>query len=150
MAEDREELIAHYRRTRARMLAAIEGLTDAQMGERTLDGWSVGDHLSHIALWDEARALEVARISAGHEAAYRMTEEQDAVYNGLAHDLRAAWSPAQARWEFESTRRRLLEALAAATPRGLDPHHYGEAGLRSSHEEGHAEWIARWRREKGY
>ena len=38
-----------------------------------------------------------------------------------------------------------LEAIGAATERGLDPSLYGEAGLRSGHEAQHAGWIRRWR-----
>jgi hypothetical protein len=48
-----------------------------------------------------------------------------------------------------TTRQRLLEAIAAATPRGLDGSLYGEAGLHSGHEVVHASWIRRWRGEKG-
>jgi hypothetical protein len=124
-------------------------LTDEQMRERSIDGWSVTDHLAHLALWDEARAAEIARVSAGHQPAFRMTEEQDAAYNALAYDLRRDWTSAQARWEIETTRKRLLEAIAAAPPRALDTSLYGEAGLRSTHLAQHAEWIRRWREEKG-
>jgi hypothetical protein len=35
------------------LLAAIHGLSDAQMTEPSLDGWSVKDHLAHLALWDD-------------------------------------------------------------------------------------------------
>jgi hypothetical protein len=75
VVEDRDDLLAHYRRSRAELLDAIAGLSEAQMTERTLDGWSVKDHLLHLALWDDVRAAEVVRISAGHES-------------GLAHERR--------------------------------------------------------------
>ncbi|HVD00779.1 MAG TPA: DinB family protein [Candidatus Dormibacteraeota bacterium] len=149
MAEDRDDLLRHYRQMGDELLAAIDGLSDEQMSERSIDGWSVIDHLAHLTLWDEARATEVARISAGHESAYRMSEEQDAAYNGLGFDLRRGWSPAQARWELETTRARLLEAIAAATPRAFDPSHYGEASLRSTHVGQHAKWIRSWREQQG-
>lgn len=149
MAENREDLIRHYREMGAELDAAIDGLTDEQLSERSLDGWSVTDHLAHLALWDEARGAEVERISAGHASAFRMTEEQDATYNDLGHELRRDWTPAQAKWEIATTRRRLLEAIAAAPPRALDPSLYGEAGLRSTHVGQHAAWIKRWREEKG-
>jgi hypothetical protein len=150
MAEDREALLEHYRQMREDLLAAIDGLDDRQMSEPTIDGWSVKDHLAHIALWDEVRAAEVARISAGHESAYLMTGEQDETFNTLGYALRRDMPVAQARWELADSRRRLLEAIAAATPRALDPALYGEAGLRSSHEAAHAGWIRRWRGEKSY
>ena len=149
MSENKEELIQHYRATRAELLAAIEGLSDALMTERSLDGWSVKDHLAHIAVWDEIRAYEVGRISAGYATTWQMSGEQDAAYNALSYDLRENVSLDQVRWELETSRQRLLDALALANERGLDGSLYGEAGLRSSHEAIHAPWIRRWREEKG-
>ncbi len=148
MAEDREALIEHYRKTRQELLAVLDGLSDALMTERSLDGWSVKDHLAHIALWDEVRASEVARISAGYESAWR-SGEQDEAYNSMSYALRRDLSLDQVRWEFATSRQRLLDAIASATERGLDASLYGDAGLRSGHEEQHTEWIKRWRREKG-
>jgi len=148
MAEDRDALLQHYRQMREELLAAVDGLSDEQMTERSLDGWSVKDHLAHIALWDDVRASEVVRISAGHESAW-MTGEQDETYNALAHELRRALSLGQVRWELETSRQRLLDAIAAATPRGLDASIYGDAGLVSSHEAQHAGWITRWRGGRG-
>jgi len=150
MAEEREALIRHYLSARAELQAAIDGLTPEQMVEETLDGWSVKDHLLHIAAWDEMRTLEVERISAGHQSALRMSEAQDAVYNELAYELRRRLSPEQAMWELERTRSRLLDSIRAATQRGLEPEHYGESALVSSHEVEHAGWIRRWRSERGY
>jgi uncharacterized damage-inducible protein DinB len=148
MPEDRERLLQHYRRTREALLVAIDGVSDDALTAPTLDGWSVKEHLAHIALWDDVRANEVARISAGYDSAWRMSGEQDAAYNDLAHSLRKALSLDQVRWELETSRQRLLDAIAAATDCGLDASLYGEAGLVSGHEEQHTAWIARWRGEK--
>ena len=134
---------------RQELLSAIEGLSDELMREPSLDGWSITDHLAHIAFWDDLRASEVVRISAGHASVYRMTGEQDAAFNEMAHRLCLAMSPAQARWELETSRKKLLDAISSATARGLEPSLYGEAGLRSRHESQHAGWIKRWRNEKG-
>ncbi len=149
MAEDRDGLLQHYRQMREDLLSAIQGLSDELMTERSLDGWSVKDHLAHLALWDDIRATEVVRISAGHNSAWRMTGEQDAAFNAIGHDLRLALSLTQVRWELETSRRRLLEAISSATGRALDASLYGEAGLRTSHEAEHAGWIKRWRGERG-
>lgn len=150
MTEDRDELRCHYETIRADLLKAIEGLTDEQLTDPSLDGWSVKDHLVHLAMWDEIRAGEVARISAGHESAWRMTEDEDAAFNALGHRLRRDLSVTQARWELDETRERLLSAIAAASERGLDRSLYGEAPLRSLHEAEHAAWIRRWRAERGW
>jgi uncharacterized damage-inducible protein DinB len=149
MAEDRDALLRHYRQMREELLAAIQGLSDELLTEPSLDGWSVKDHLAHLALWDEIRAGEVARISAGYDSAWRMTDEQGEAINAASHALRLALSPDQARWELATSGQRLLDAIASATPRGLDGSLYGEAGLRSEHEAEHTGWIKRWRGERG-
>ncbi|MDP9237473.1 MAG: DinB family protein [Chloroflexota bacterium] len=145
MAEDREALLRHYREMREELLSAIDGLSDELMTEASLDGWSVKDHLAHIAQWDDIRASEVVRISAGYDSAWRMSGELDEAYNALAHDLRRALPLAQVRWELATSRQRLLDAISSAAARGLDASLYGEAGLHSSHEAQHAGWIKRWR-----
>ena len=149
MSEDRDALVRYYREAREALLSAIHGLSDAQMTEPSLDGWSVKDHLAHLALWDDIRASEVVRISAGHDSAWRMTGVQDAAYSALGHDLRLALSPDHARWELATSRQRLLAAISSATARVLDASLYGEAGLRSVHEAQHTGWIKRWRGERG-
>ena len=149
MAEDRDALLQHYRQMREELLAAIDGLSDELLTEPSLDGWSVKDHLAHLALWDDLRASEVVRISAGHDSAWRMTDEQGEAHNALAYALRRDLSLEQVRWELATSHQRLLDALASATPRGLDSSLYGEAGLRSSHEAAHTDWIKRWRGERG-
>jgi len=149
MAEDREGLLRQYGRMREELLSAIDGLSQVLMTEPSLDEWSVKDHLAHIAVWDEIRASEVLRISAGHDSAWRMTGDQDEAYNALAYDLRRTLSLEQARWELETSRQRLLDAISSATARGLDASLYGEAGLRSLHETEHTGWIRRWRGERG-
>jgi uncharacterized damage-inducible protein DinB len=149
VGEDREALLKHYRQTRQELLAAIDGLGDQLMTEPSLDGWSIKDHLAHLALWDDVRADEVARISAGHDSAWRMNGEQDAAFNAIGYSLRLALSLDQVRWELATSRQRLLDAITAAAPRGLDASLYGEAGLLSTHEVEHTNWIKRWREERG-
>jgi uncharacterized damage-inducible protein DinB len=149
MAEDRDALVGHYREMRARLLAALDGLPDDLLIAPTLDGWSVKDHLIHLAFWDRIRAAEVIRISAGQDTAWRMTESQNDVLSGLAYDLQQGLSLEQVRWELAISHDRLLEALSTATLVGLDESRYGEAGLRSDHESEHVGWIARWRTEQG-
>jgi len=149
MAEKRDALIQHYRQMREQLLAAIRGLSDEQMIEPSLDGWSVKDHLAHVALWDEVRAGEVVRISAGYESAWRVAHDHEETYNALGYSLRQNLSLDQVRWELATSWQRLLDAIASATPRGLDGSLYGEAGHRSTHEAEHTGWIKRWREEGG-
>lgn len=145
MTEDRDALLAHYRETRQALLAALDGLTDAELSEESLDGWSVKDHLAHLALWDDVRASEVQRISAGHDSTWRMNGEQDSAYSALGYELRRGLTAGQVKWELATSRQRLLDAIAGASPRGMDGSLYGEAGLKSGHEAQHTGWIAGWR-----
>ncbi|HEY8491813.1 MAG TPA: hypothetical protein VIO14_12565 [Dehalococcoidia bacterium] len=78
-----------------------------------------------------------------------MTDQQAEALNALAYELRRGLSPEQVRWELAASRQRLLDAVAAATVRGLDASRYGEAALRSTHETVHTAWIRRRRRERG-
>jgi len=150
MTHDREQLLKHYTDARDMLRQAIDGLTDEQMSEPTIDGWSVKDHLAHVAAWDDLRAAEVERIAAGFDSAWKMTDEQDDAFNDAAYDLRRSISASQARWEFETATRKLLDAIASAPPAALDPELYGSAGIGGDHDSQHAGWIARWRRERGY
>ena len=139
MAENKDELLQHYRQTREGLMSAIDGLSDEQMSE---------DHLAHLALWDDLRAMEVERVSAGHESAWKFPEAQEDAFNEVGYELRRSLSAAQARWELERSRKRLLDAISEAKPRALDGSMYGSAALLSTHEVDHAGWIKRWRTEK--
>ena len=150
MSDDREAILQRFLGSRAELMDAIRDLAPAQLGEHTLEGWSVKDHLFHLAAWDNVRALEVIRISAGHGSAWRMTGEQDAAFNQLIYEMHESLSVDQAFWELTTSRERLLNAIEEATQRGLDATLYGEAGLLSGHEAQHAGWIRRWRQERGY
>jgi hypothetical protein len=114
MAEDRDTLTEHYQRMREELLSAIDGLAEEQLTERSLDGWSVKDHLAHLSLWDDVRASEVVRISAGHDSAWRMSDDQDATYSSLGFDLRVALSIDQV------VRTRHLAAETAGCDRGCN------------------------------
>ena len=148
MSEDKEDLLLRYRESRDTLLKAIDGLTDEEMSDPSIDGWAVKDHLAHLALWDDLRASEVERISAGHESAWRMTEQQDDAFNAMGYEVRRSMTAPQAKWEFEMARQRLLDAITNCSPRALDASLYGSAGLKSEHADQHAGWLKRWRYSK--
>ena len=73
----KDDLRQHYAVSRAALMSAIEGLSEADMSQAALDGWSVKDHLTHVTVWDEIRASEIERISGGFEPAWRhMTDRE--------------------------------------------------------------------------
>jgi hypothetical protein len=56
MPEERDALRPHYRQLGEDLLSAIRGLSDESMIDPSLAGWSVKDHLAHLALWDGSAA----------------------------------------------------------------------------------------------
>jgi len=151
-AEDiRSDLIQHYTEMRRGLIEVIAGLSEAQMVEPSINGWSVKDHLAHLTVWDEIRVLEIGRISTGLDSAWpHMTEEQNEALNSITHAMRSGLPLTQVMAELTAARQHVLDAISRATPRGLDGSLYGEAGLRSGHDAQHAEWIKRWRQERGF
>ncbi len=149
MPTGQEQLVEHFRQMRADLLAAIDGLSDDQLSEKTLDGWSVKDHLAHIALYDELRVAEVRRISAGWNTAWHMPGK-DHIYSELGYELRANFSPAQVLWEIANTHEQLLAAVTEGGDLILEPARFSEAAMPSTHEAAHTGWIRRWRGERGY
>jgi len=148
MPDDRGSLLRHYREMRAEFLAAVEGLDDAALAEPSLDGWSVKDHMLHVAFWDGLRAEDMRRISAGHDTAWKLEDGGDDL-NAIVYDRRRRLSVAQARWELVSTHEAVLSAIEQMTARGFDGSLYGEMNLRGEHEAVHTDWIRRWRNERG-
>ena len=150
-AETKAELIQHIRTVSADLLAAIEGLSQAQMREESLDGWSVKDHVAHCAVWHDIRASEINRISAGYETAWPgMATDENNAFNETTVRQRRGLSLQQVLWEYESSRQRVIDAIQSATSRGLDESLYGESPPRTGHDSQHAGWIRRWRGERGY
>jgi len=152
MTQDpRSAIVQSYQEVRAELMAAIDGLSDAQLTDLSFDGWSVKDHLAHLIVWDEIRAGEIARISAGGDCAWptTMTEDQVESLNTMTVELRRGLSARQILAELATSRQRVIAAIMAATPRGLDASLYGASGLQSTHDSEHAGWIRAWRDKQG-
>jgi hypothetical protein len=129
-------------------MAALESLSEAQMIEPTIDGWSVKDHLAHLAFWDDLRAADIERISAGYESAWHLAESSERL-NEIVQGARSGLSIKQVMLEMAAARERVIDAVSAASDRGLDASLYGEASLRSTHDLDHAGYIRNWRSQKG-
>ena len=142
---ERAEIIEHLRGCEAALLKALEGLTEDQMMQPTIDGWSVRDHLTHLAFWHELRASEILRVTAGYQHAWPLTVDSQVV-NDIVQPARSHFTLAQARWEYESAIKKVVDAVAVANERGLQQEHYGEVGLRPTHDLAHADFIGNWRK----
>jgi hypothetical protein len=146
----RRGLHEHYQRSLEAVLAAIDGLTDAQMTEQSIDGWSVKYHLIHLAVWHEIRRAEIDRVSAGMPPAWPL------IHGELVHALNEATVRArrantldQVRADLDYARDQVLAAIDRASERALNGEGFGEAGICSSEEIEHADMIRKWRTRKG-
>ncbi len=144
----REEIASMFRASREDLLGAIDGLTEAQMVEPSIDGWSVKDHLAHISGWDEMRYVEILRVSEGIQPAVPLFGPQEMdQFNELIISKRREWSLDQVLAELEFTRTKIVEAIAACKDAALDQANYRAVGLEggAQHELEHAFHIRNWR-----
>ena len=130
--------------------AAIAGLTEGQMLEQSIDGWSVKDHLGHLGVWHELRFLEIERLAAGYASAMDSSEEMDESFNEIARAWRAASPLDQVLWDLEQARNRVLQAIARLSDTALSRVFAEDWPLRTGHESQHAGYIRNWRRRKGW
>ncbi|HVE76825.1 MAG TPA: DinB family protein [Actinomycetota bacterium] len=144
----REEIMSMFRSSREELMGAIDGLTDAQMVDPSIDGWSVKDHLAHISEWDEMRYVEILRVSEGLQPAVPLFGPQEMdQFNELIISKRREWSLQQVLAELEFTRTKILEAIARCNDAALDQSNYRAVGLEggAQHELEHALHIRNWR-----
>ena len=83
----KEELLEHYRKMRAEMDDALEGLSDEDLSDPSLDGWAVKDHLAHIAAWEASLIglLEGADRATAMGLAANGDEETDELNDEIWH-----------------------------------------------------------------
>ncbi len=130
---------------------ALEGLSEAQMSQPAIDGWSVKDHLIHMTVWHEMRFHEISRIARGGQSAYRpLTDEEVETVNSLTVALRRHLPVSQVLADLDFARSLVAEAIAGCPEEALDESKYGEVSLTGvQHDFEHAETIKAWRQKEG-
>ena len=138
---DRDGYLHYLRDRRARFHAVLDelGLSldgDADLMKQVGGGWTLGEHLVHLAAWERRYARVV---SGAPRLAYPSSWQKfnDAVY--------AEWkgvTPAAAREEYEGARREMVDAVSALPPDG-DPERPGlfsgwDLSAAASHYREHA------------
>lgn len=143
--EERLSVLHAFAASENSILAAIDGLSEAQVSERSLDGWSVKDHLAHLAQWHELRWLDLVRLAAGYQSAVESTPEQEEAFNAMTVEWRAGLSWEQTLWEWQTSRGRVLDTLKGLTLEELERVLRNDWPLRTGHEDQHAGYIRKWR-----
>jgi hypothetical protein len=147
----RDQLLLEMDAARDRVKEAIAGLSEEQMSQRDLDGWSVKDHLTHLTLWHELRFFEISRIARGGRAGFPVTDEEGVEHiNQQFAAYRRSLTLTQVLADLDFAREMVRQAVASCPEDHLDVRLYEELGPNGAgHETDHAEMIAAWRKREG-
>ncbi len=149
---DRDQIVRDMETARSRLLAALAGLAEEDSERRRDDGWSVKDDLGHIAMCDEIRFFEINRVSRGGRPAFHGLDgaPMDA-FNEIIASQRRSLPLKQLVADLAAARKLVLDAIADASDRALDPSNYGDFAVTGSinHDNDHAETIEAWRKKSG-
>jgi len=134
---DRQEVLNHLVSARARLLAAIEGLSETEMTTLPISGvWTLRQVLAHIdgwAVWD----LEAIRaIQQGSSPDLSAIQDVD-VFNNCLVAQRKEWSVDRILAEMQETLTAMQELV-----RSMSDQHLFDAGpFRGPYWENLAEWL---------
>jgi hypothetical protein len=147
----RDQLLLEMDAARDRVNEAIAGLTEEQMAQPTLDGWSVKDHLTHLTLWHELRFFELGRIARGGRAGFPVIDEAGIDHiNELFTANRRALPFPQVLADLDFARDMVRQTVAECPDHRLDITLYEELGPHGAgHDTSHADMIISWRQEQG-
>jgi uncharacterized protein (TIGR03083 family) len=147
------ELLEAVRRERAALEGLVAPLSDAVLtGPRDAAGWSVADHLAHIAVWEDALVAILHGESPAAafgltEAEYEDAPDADAI-NRIVHERDGGRTAAEVRERFRRSYARVYATLEAAPEsafgpvRGDGPSMPKIVGDTSGHYAEHRPWIA--------
>jgi DinB family protein len=150
-ATARDQALLEMDTARERVNQAIAGLSEEQMSQQDLDGWSVKDHLTHLTLWHELRFFEISRIARGGRAGFPETDEAAVEHiNQQFAANRRSLPLAQVLADLDFARDMIREALSNSPEDRLDLRFYEELGPNGAgHDTSHADMIIAWREREG-
>ena len=151
VGSSRDQLLLEMNAARARVMAAIDRLSDGQASRSELDGWSVKDHLAHLTACDEFRFYEIGRVSRGARPAFASDDEQMDTLNEAMVTVRRHLTVDEVMADLEFARSLVLEAIGQAPELALSPEAYGDFPVDGSiaHDLEHAAAITAWREREG-
>lgn len=158
--KNKQETLVVMAREREALDQVLAGLTDAQMTAPGKDGWSIKDHLMHLAAWEQgivALLNKRSRYAAMGLSRDEWRNKNGDEMNALIHERNKARSLANVRAAFHDSHQQMLEVLNRLTEEDLHkPYsHYAPeepsddkrpvfawiAGNTFGHYAEHREWI---------
>ncbi len=149
---DKSDAIAVLETARRETLEAVNGIPEEKMTVAAFETWSVKDVLCHLTSWEQLAAPDLQRVGRGHipQLATFRREEVDEWNVGLMRSRNLFPLP-QVMFEFEDSRRQLIDALNALPDNLFATGQMVRMltdGLVSG-ENGHAAAIREWRQKEG-
>jgi uncharacterized damage-inducible protein DinB len=156
------ELLEYLAQGRARLLLAIEGLSEEEMTVLGVVGnWSVKEILAHIAAWDKETSSVIKKaLAPGHtKFDYNISGARGfAKWNAREVEKRRAMSVGQILAEMEEAREGLIELTYQLSDEELN-HRFvppwrwpttprRNLEIQAKHDIEHAEQIMSWRRKR--
>lgn len=116
---ERETFLHLLRDRRARFHAVLDELglsvdADGDLERQVGGGWSLGEHLVHIAAWERRYAR---KVSGASKLPYPSAWQR---FNDAVYERWAGVAPKEARREYRDAHREIVDAVAALPPEG-DP-----------------------------
>ena len=146
----RDELLFEMDVARDRVGGAIGGLSEEQMAQQEIDGWSVKDHLTHLTLWHELRFFELSRIARGGRAGFPVINGAVDQINNLFATNRRSLPLEQVLSDLDFAREMVRQAVANCPEDRLDLRLLQELGPNGAgHDTAHADVITAWRQRAG-
>jgi len=116
LPRDKTELLERIHRSRTDLEEMLRSLSEAQLTAPGAEGWSIKDHLAHLATWE----LGIAELLRRRPrfAAMRVEEavsqgKSEEEVNDLIYQRHAGLALSQVMDEFQTAHRQMLETLEA-------------------------------------
>lgn len=133
----RDSVLSQLSAARAQLLAAIEGLSEADMTTLpALGAWTLRDVLAHISGWAAWDLQTIREMQYGEHPDLTVIRNVDAFNNRLVAE-RAQWSVARILGEMEETHAALQELLRGMSDEDL----FRVGAFRGPYWDNLAEWL---------
>jgi hypothetical protein len=142
---DKAELLARIRRSRLALEDELSPLSEDQLAIPASNGWSIKDHLAHLATWEFGMAELLrgrARFAAMQvEEAVSQGKSEEAI-NELMQRQHAGLSLSEVMDKFKDAHRQLLETLESLDDQDLyRPYASFMPGGEDSRQEAVINWV---------
>jgi uncharacterized protein (TIGR03083 family) len=136
----RDEVLNALKESRAKMEAALAGLSDEQLAAPGLEGgWSVKDVLSHLTAWEAELVTDLARVKRGQKPGKtQWTNDEINAQNAKWHKENRNRPLDRVLADFQGVRRQSLRQIESLTDKDI------AAPRAFLNKQTIADWVREW------